>query len=93
MSWCSQHLPAHACHGQFIAWRHGVLGREALAFLPRGLVAQRTFVPLRDGLPAARGHPSLTSWVGGLQLSIAAAVVAVQMGVDDVLKLSVFAIL
>ena len=62
------------------------LQAKAWALLAGGLVAQGHGVPVAHGVGLARRHPGLHLGPGGLQRGIAAAVVAVQVGVENALQ-------
>ncbi len=80
-----QHLPGAPAHAQRAAGLDAGLRHEALAALARRGVAQRLLVPVDNRLPLARRDAQARAELA-LQRGIAAAVVGVQVGVDDAVQ-------
>ena len=75
-------LPALAADVQGLAGLHGLVGAVGGAALAGGAVAQGRFVPGLHGGPGPHGHADAAA-VRLLQRGVAAAVVRMQVGVDD----------
>ena len=72
--------------GRPLTFLHAFTAAEARAILARGPVAQTRFIPLLYGLRIARRNAGTHLRPALLQQGVAAAMVAVQVGVDNALQ-------
>jgi hypothetical protein len=82
-----QHLPAQAAQLDFLAGSEHLRETEARALLARGTVAERVLVPAADLVRLRRRDRGMAA-VGRLQGRVAAAMVRMQVGVDEQVELA-----